>query len=86
MSSFQIDGGRRLSGTVTTNASKNAAVVLMNAALLNRGVTTLKNVPRIEEVNRIIEVLQSIGVAIRWSGQSSLVSRAGVVPTSRSLR
>ncbi|OGY50371.1 MAG: UDP-N-acetylglucosamine 1-carboxyvinyltransferase [Candidatus Buchananbacteria bacterium RIFCSPHIGHO2_02_FULL_56_16] len=73
MSSFQIDGGRRLSGTVTTNASKNAAVVLMNAALLNRGVTTLKNVPRIEEVNRIIEVLQSIGVGIRWSGQSSLI-------------
>src|SRR3989344_4071577 len=73
MGSFLIEGGRRLSGTVTTNASKNAAVVLLNAALLNRGTTILQNVPRIEEVNRIIEVLQSIGVGIRWRGASALV-------------
>ena len=63
---FQIEGGRKLSGTVTTNTSKNSAVALLCASLLNRGTTTLKNMPRIEEVNRIIEVLQSIGVKIRW--------------------
>lgn len=73
MSSFLIDGGRRLRGTVTTNASKNAAVVLLNAALLNRGTTTLENVPRIEEVNRIIEVLQSIGVSIDWLSNQRVV-------------
>ncbi len=61
MSKYIINGGRKLRGTLTTNTSKNAAVVLLNAALINRGQTTLKNVPRIEEVYRIIEVLISLG-------------------------
>jgi UDP-N-acetylglucosamine 1-carboxyvinyltransferase len=65
---FRIEGGHKLSGTVTVNTSKNSAVGLLAASLLNRGTTTLKNMPRIEEVNRIIEVLQSIGVSVRWNG------------------
>src|SRR3989338_7447068 len=73
MSNYLIEGGRKLKGTITTNTAKNSAVVLLHAALLNRGRTTLINVPRIEEVNRIIEVLQSIGVAIRWQGKKNLV-------------
>ena len=66
MSKYVITGQQRLAGTLTTNTSKNAAVVLMNAALLNKGVTTLMNVPRIEEVNRVMEVLQSVGVEVSW--------------------
>ena len=73
MSSFIISGGAKLHGTITTNASKNAAVVLLNAALLNQGTTKLIQVPKIEEVNRIIEVLESIGVEIRWFGKSNLL-------------
>lgn len=65
---FQINGGRTLSGTVATNTSKNAAMALLCASLLNKGKTTLKNMPRIEEVSRIIEVLQSIGVNVKWVG------------------
>ncbi len=61
-----ITGQKKLAGTLTTNTSKNAAVVLLNAALLNRGKTLLKNVARIEEVYRIIEVLQSLGVDVKW--------------------
>lgn len=63
---FQIDGGHKLSGRITTNTSKNSAVVLLAASLLNNNRTELKNMPRIEEVNRIIEVLVSIGVSVRW--------------------
>jgi UDP-N-acetylglucosamine 1-carboxyvinyltransferase len=63
---YRVTGGRKLSGTVTTNISKNAAVALLAASLLNRGVTTLKKMPRIEEVKRLIEVLESIGVTIEW--------------------
>ncbi|MEK7208598.1 MAG: UDP-N-acetylglucosamine 1-carboxyvinyltransferase [Patescibacteria group bacterium] len=63
---IKIEGGRRLFGTVTTHASKNGAVGLLCASLLNRGTTILKNMPRIEEVYRLIEVLQSIGVSVRW--------------------
>jgi UDP-N-acetylglucosamine 1-carboxyvinyltransferase len=63
---FIVSGGHTLSGTVATNSSKNGAMGLMCAALLNRGKTTLKNMPRIEEVNRILEVLASIGVHTEW--------------------
>ena len=57
-----------MSGKVAVNTSKNAAVSLLCASLLNSGKTVLKNVPKIEEVNRVIEVLQSIGVAVKWQG------------------
>ncbi len=66
---FKIEGGRKLSGSIVTNTSKNAAVALLCASLLNQGKTILKNVPKIEEVFRIIEVLQSIGVAVKWQQQ-----------------
>lgn len=67
---FRIDGGHELSGSIEVKTSKNAAVGLLCAALLNKGKTTLRRVARIEEVNRIIEVLQSIGVKTRWIGTS----------------
>lgn len=63
---FKINGGKKLSGEIEVKTSKNAAVGLLCASLLNHGTTTLRRVARIEEVNRIIEVLQSIGVKIRW--------------------
>jgi UDP-N-acetylglucosamine 1-carboxyvinyltransferase len=63
---FRINGGKELSGSIEVKTSKNAAVGLLCAALLNKGKTTLRRVARIEEVNRIIEVLQSIGVKTRW--------------------
>lgn len=63
---FRIEGGRKLSGSIRTNTSKNSAVFLLCASLLNKGTTTFRNMPRIEEVKRLIEVLTSIGVKVRW--------------------
>lgn len=65
---FKIEGGQKLSGTIATNTSKNEAVAVLCASLLNSGKTILKNVPKIEEVYRILEVLSSIGVSVRWQG------------------
>jgi len=73
MANYLISGNQKLKGVLTTNTSKNAAVVLLNAALLNSGKTTLYDVPKIEEVNRIIEVLTSIGVSIKWFDQKNLI-------------
>lgn len=67
--SFRIRGGKELSGEITINTSKNAAVALLCASLLNQGKTTLHRVARIEEVFRIIEVLESIGVKCRWANR-----------------
>ena len=66
--SLRIEGGHELSGEIDIKTSKNATVALLCATLLNRGTTKLKNVARIEEVNRMIEVLQSIGVHVKWVG------------------
>jgi UDP-N-acetylglucosamine 1-carboxyvinyltransferase len=63
---IQIEGGQTLKGTIETNTSKNGAVGLLCASLLNKGVTTLKRMPKIEEVYRLIEVLESIGVKVEW--------------------
>jgi UDP-N-acetylglucosamine 1-carboxyvinyltransferase len=63
---LRIEGGHQLKGDITLKTSKNAAVALICASLLNKGTTTLKSVARIEEVNRLVEVLQSIGVQTRW--------------------
>ncbi len=69
---FVITGGHKLHGTIEVKTSKNAAVGLLCAALLNKGKTTLRRVARIEEVNRIIEVLESIGVRCRWLDNNDL--------------
>lgn len=63
---FKIEGGHKLSGSITTKSAKNSAVALLLATLLNQNKTTLKAVPKIEEVYRIIEVLESIGVSVKW--------------------
>jgi UDP-N-acetylglucosamine 1-carboxyvinyltransferase len=63
---LRVVGGTRLSGSIAVKSSKNAGVALLCASLLNKGRTTLRKVARIEEVNRILEVLQSIGVQCRW--------------------
>lgn len=67
--SFRIYGGKELSGEITINTSKNAAVGLLCAALLNNGKTVLKRLARIEEVFRIIEVLESVGVKCHWTNR-----------------
>lgn len=77
---FRVHGGKQLSGEIEVKTSKNAAVGLLCAALLNKGKTTLRRVARIEEVNRIIEVLQSIGVKIRWLNEQNDLE---IVPPKR---
>jgi UDP-N-acetylglucosamine 1-carboxyvinyltransferase len=72
---LRIDGGHELHGNISLKTSKNAAVALLCASLLNYGVTRFKNFPRIEEVNRIIEVLESIGVSVKWHPGNDLEIR-----------
>tara|TARA_B100000508_G_scaffold38018_2_gene29792 strand:- start:1299 stop:2798 length:1500 start_codon:yes stop_codon:yes gene_type:complete len=70
----KISGGSKLNGTIETNTSKNGAVGLLCASLLNKGTTTLHRMPRIEEVHRIIEVLESIGVKVEWKDTTVVIT------------
>lgn len=67
MNSYEIEGGNKLSGTVIINPSKNSAVAMLVASMMNKGTTTIGQLPDIEEVKRIIEVMESIGVKVTRS-------------------
>ncbi len=69
---FEIVGGKKLSGSITTQYSKNGSVGLLCASLLNKGTTRLHGISRIEEVYRLIKVLESIGVSVKWTGENSI--------------
>ena len=64
---YLIEGGHQLSGSIEVRSSKNAAVALLCASLINRGRTVLHGIAHIEEVNRILDVLRSIGMQTEWS-------------------
>ncbi len=69
---LRIQGGRQLSGHISCRSSKNAAVALLCASLLNHGRTVLRKIAKIEEVNRICEVLISIGFTVTWINETDL--------------
>ncbi len=68
---LRVTGPTTLSGSIDVKSSKNAGVALLCASLLNQGRTTLRKVARIEEVNRLLEVLDSLGVRTRWLNDSN---------------
>ncbi|MFZ1020128.1 MAG: UDP-N-acetylglucosamine 1-carboxyvinyltransferase [Minisyncoccia bacterium] len=70
---FEVHGGKKLHGTIKTNFSKNGSVGLLCTSLLNSGVTTLHGIARIEEVYRVIEILESIGVNVKWLDHNTVV-------------
>ncbi|MDO8430641.1 MAG: UDP-N-acetylglucosamine 1-carboxyvinyltransferase [Candidatus Taylorbacteria bacterium] len=71
---FRIEGGHKLSGKIEVRSSKNGAVGIMTASLLNKGITIIRNAPKIEEVYRISEVLESIGVRVEWKDNDLIIT------------
>src|SRR3989339_273591 len=64
MSYLVINGGKKLRGSIVNQSAKNSAVAILCAAVMIRGKVSLVDLPEIEEVDRIIELLQSIGLKI----------------------
>lgn len=69
---FKIEGGRKLKGQAITNTSKNGAINMIVASLVNTGKTILHGIPHVEEVYRYIEVLESVGVKVKWLDTNSI--------------
>ena len=65
MAGFIINGGRTLTGRVIIDGAKNSALKLMAASILTGGRTRISNVPIIEDVLTMIEMLQGLGVKVR---------------------
>ena len=64
MSEFIINGGKKLNGEIKISGSKNAALPIIAASLLNKEKVTLYNVPNIEDVNTTIKILRILGCKV----------------------
>jgi UDP-N-acetylglucosamine 1-carboxyvinyltransferase len=64
MSSFEVVGGKKLSGTIYPQGAKNEALQIICAVLLSDQKITIKNVPDIIDVNKLIDLLKSLGVLV----------------------
>lgn len=82
MSSFVITGGKRLSGEIGVSGAKNAALKFMAAALLADGPVELRNVPEIEDIHRLVEILREIGVSVKQSLPHQYTIDAAALRTS----
>jgi UDP-N-acetylglucosamine 1-carboxyvinyltransferase len=83
MSSLRIEGGRRLSGAVSVEGNKNSALPLLAASLLTDRECVLTNVPRIRDVEVLIELMRGIGAEVEGVGTSTLRVRCREITTDR---
>ena len=82
MERFIIEGGTQLRGTVTPSGNKNAALPMIAACLLTVEPVTLRNVPRIHDVDDMLALLASLGVEIRELSAHVLVLHARDIRTT----
>src|SRR5260370_35804549 len=61
---FVVEGGRRLEGTIRPGGNKNAALPILAACLLTDEPVVLRNLPEIQDVRVMLEILQGIGVTV----------------------
>ena len=66
MEKFVIEGGQPLSGVITPAGNKNAALPALAATLLTEEEVVLRNIPRIRDVQAMIELLEMLGVTVEW--------------------
>ena len=73
MGEFYINGGRKLSGSLTVQGAKNSVLPILAATLLHRGVSVLRNCPRLRDVEASIRILRHLGCAVDWQGDTLTV-------------
>jgi UDP-N-acetylglucosamine 1-carboxyvinyltransferase len=69
---FVVQGGNRLSGTIHPSGNKNAALPIIAAALLSEHPIVLENVPRIRDVETLVELVKTLGVDVKWAERNTL--------------
>jgi len=72
MSKFIIKGGKKLNGDIEVHGMKNAALPIIAATLLTRGECIIDNVPQISDVRKMLDILQSLGARVAWTGERQL--------------
>ena len=72
MSQFLIKGGKKLNGDVEIGGMKNAAAPILAATLLTVDDCVIDRVPRISDVEKIMEIMKSLGAKVAWTGERQL--------------
>ena len=83
MATFVVEGGQPLSGTIRPAGNKNGALPAICAAVLTAEPVTIENVPRIRDVEMLLEILQSLGTRVHWSEENTVVLDASGVEVGR---
>src|SRR6478736_3655439 len=83
MAMLRIEGGRRLSGRITVEGKKNSDLTLLAACLLTDKECLLINVPRIRDVDVLVELLVGLGATVDGAGTSTLRVRCERVTSDR---
>ncbi len=83
MEVFEIIGGKKLSGEIEVSGLKNAATPIIAATLLTTETCILKNIPRIEDVFRMLEIIESMGAIVEWQGDHTVAITAKDIDPSR---
>lgn len=73
MSSIEVIGGEQLNGELKIQGSKNAALPVIAATILNKGISILKNCPKILDVFHMIKILEELGCKTSWEGNTLTV-------------
>ncbi|MCK5441730.1 MAG: UDP-N-acetylglucosamine 1-carboxyvinyltransferase [Maribacter sp.] len=76
MGTFKIEGGHQLSGEITPQGAKNEALQILCAVLLTPDQVTINNIPDIVDVNKLISLLEDLGVKIQKKGKGSYTFKA----------
>ena len=72
MSSFVVTGGKKLKGEITPQGAKNEALQILCAVLLTPEKVTISNIPNILDVNKLIDLLKSLGVKIEQKNETEV--------------
>lgn len=73
MSSIEVIGGEQLKGELKIQGSKNAALPVIAATILNKGVSVLKNCPKILDVLHMVKILEDLGCSTSWEDNTLIV-------------
>jgi UDP-N-acetylglucosamine 1-carboxyvinyltransferase len=83
MATLRIEGGRRLSGRISVEGNKNAALPLIAACLLTADECVLTNVPRIRDVEVLCQIITGLGAVVSGQGTTTLRIRCADLKTDR---
>ncbi|RJX26740.1 MAG: UDP-N-acetylglucosamine 1-carboxyvinyltransferase [Dethiobacter sp.] len=78
MEYLRIKGQQKINGTIRINGAKNAAVAILPAALLTEGIVKIDNLPKITDIDKLVEILKALGAKVSFSEEHLNIDSSGV--------